>query len=64
MWLTAKRTHKIVADLFLRGALWLCRKTGSRILEKVLQKLGDEAPNADAATEKAVQQVCVRPCHY
>lgn len=34
-----------------------CSKTGSHILEKILQKLGDEAPDADATTQTAVQQV-------
>lgn len=34
-----------------------CSKTGSHILEKILQKLGDEAPELDSATQAAVKQV-------
>lgn len=34
-----------------------CSKTGSHILEKILQKLADDAPTADAATQAAVKQV-------
>jgi hypothetical protein len=38
-------------------ALCPCSKTGSHILEKILQKLGDEAPELDSATQAAVKQV-------
>ena len=34
-----------------------CSKTGSHILEKILQKLGDEARELDSATQAAVRQV-------
>lgn len=40
----------------------VCSKTGSHILEKILQKLADDAPAADAATQTNVKQVNAAPC--
>jgi hypothetical protein len=49
---------EIVLDSTSHHQIWCaCSKTGSHILEKILQKLGDEAPGLEPATQTAVQQV-------